>query len=442
MSSKRVKLSSLAILLISVFLMVPETGKAQSASEQSMNSHNSFTVDLEIRPRFEYRNGFKSPIPEGETPAAFTEQRSRVYLGYQASDLELKLTVQDVRIWGDHNQIYKNDPALTNLFEAWASYHFTDQWSTKFGRQALNYDNARFMGDLGWAQQARSHDAFLIRYKNDHIKADAGVTFNQANVFEPTNLTGTFYPLGGNNKSMQYLWVSNQTEAGHLSFLFHNDGRQQGQDDIAWRQTAGVNGSRSLGGITLRGEVYYQFGEDPIGRDVSAYLLNAEASVKANSLILSAGVDLLSGTELNESDNHSFTPLYGTNHKFYGYMDYFQVGNPYAQPGNGLNVGLINTYQKVQAPLSEDLSLNVHLHEFISQTDIFDGQGDEMGSYLGTELDVVLNWSPAPAATFSLGYSQMFATDTMIRIKGDGDVSNSNSWAWVMLRINPRVLEL
>ena len=64
-----------------------------------------------------------------------------------------------------------------------------------------------------------------------------------------------------------------------------------------------------------------------------------------------------------------------------------------------------------------------------------------MGGYLGTELDLILSWSPDPAATFTIGYSQMLATDTMIRLKGDGNLSKSNSWAWVMLRINPRVLE-
>ena len=438
---KKFHLFSFISLLAGLCFLLPVSGQAQNFTSQSMDSDESFTVDIEIRPRFEFRNGFKAPISDDATPAAFTEQRSRIYLGYRATDLELKLTVQDVRIWGNHNQIYKTDPALTNLYEAWALYRFDDRWSTKFGRQELNYDNARFMGNLGWAQQGRSHDAFLIRYRNDGFSADGGVTFNQANVFEPTNLTGTFYPLGGNNKSMQFIWLSKQKENGHLSFLFHNDGRQMGQDDIAWRQTTGVNASHSLEDVTLRGEFYYQFGEDPAGRDVSAYLANAEASVQLSPLTLTAGGDLLSGTGLTESGNNSFAPLYGTNHKFYGYMDYFQVGNPYAQPGNGLNVGLINTYQKVSAPLRENVNLNAHLHQFISQTDIFDSQGDEMGGYLGTELDLILSWSPDPAATFTIGYSQMLATDTMIRLKGDGNLSKSNSWAWVMLRINPRVLE-
>lgn len=425
-----------------VFLIPAGTTAQQSAADETAEKEHRFTLDLEIRPRFELRNGFKSPMGESATPAAFTEQRSRAYLGYQTSDMELKLTVQDVRIWGNQNQIFKSDPALTNLYEAWALYRFDEIWAAKFGRQALNYDNARFLGNLDWAQQGRSHDAFLFQYRNGTLKADAGFTFNQADVFEPTNLTGTFYPLTGNNKSMQYLWLSKQVEDSHLSILFHNDGRQQDQDNVVWRQTAGINGSRSLDELSLRGEFYYQFGEDLAGRDVTAYLVNAELAFRTSGWNFTAGGDWLSGTELNENDNHSFQPLYGTNHKFYGFMDYFHVGNPHAQPGNNLNAGLINPYQKVQTVLGDNLNLNLHLHQFISPTDIFDGQGEQMDSYLGTELDLVLNWHPSPSATFILGYSHMIATDTMIRIKGDGNLNTNNNWAWAMFRIHPSVLRL
>lgn len=433
---------TILLLTIGTFLLLAADSLGQNTSNTSAEIENNFTIDLEIRPRFELRNGFKSPIAENETPAAFTEQRSRAYLAYQTSELELMLTLQDVRIWGEHNQIYKSDNALTNLYEAWALYRFDENWAAKFGRQALNYDNARFLGNLDWAQQGRSHDAFLLQYRKNRFKADAGFTFNQANVFEPTNLTGTFYPLTGNNKSMQYLWLSQQGEEGYLSFLLHNDGRQQNQDELAWRQTAGINGSRVLNFITLRGELYYQFGEDPAGRDVSAYLINAEASLKNRGWSFTVGGDWLSGTDLSDTNNNSFVPLYGTNHKFYGFMDYFHVGNAHAQPGNGLNTGLINPYQKFQTSLDDNLNLNLHLHQFISPVDIFDGQDEEMSSYLGTEVDMVLNWRPSGSATFIVGYSHMFATDTMIRIKGDGNLSSNNSWAWAMIRIHPRVLSL
>ncbi len=70
-----------------------------------------FTVTGEVRPRFEYRNGFKTLRPENDfTPASFIEQRTRVYFNYQKEKLKLHIALQDVRMWGNHNQIYKGDP--------------------------------------------------------------------------------------------------------------------------------------------------------------------------------------------------------------------------------------------------------------------------------------------------------------------------------------------
>jgi len=417
---------------------------AQNSSDSEIEeAENRFTLDLEIRPRFEYRNGFKAPMPVDASPAAFTEQRSRAYLGYQTNELEMRITIQDVRIWGDHNQIYKSDPSLTNLYEAWALYRLDNNWAVKFGRQALDYDNARFLGNLDWAQQGRSHDAFLAQYRDGNFKADAGLTFNQADIFEPTKLTESFYPLAGNNKSMQFLWLSTERENGRISFLIHNDGRQQqDEDNTVWRQTIGVNGSRFLDELTLSGEFYHQFGEDMANRDIRAFMLNLEAAYLLQDKTLTLGLDWLSGTELDSENNNSFDPLYGTNHKFYGFMDYFHVGNPHAQPGNDLNVGLINPYQKIRSQLGDNLNFYIQIHQFIAPVDIFNEQGNSMSRYLGTELDLMLSWNPVTSTSFIIGYSHMFASDSLKRIKGDGDLSSNNSWAWAMFRVNPRVLSI
>ena len=41
-----------------------------------------FTLSAEVRPRSEYRNGFKTPTSDDKDAAFFTEQRSRLYLDY------------------------------------------------------------------------------------------------------------------------------------------------------------------------------------------------------------------------------------------------------------------------------------------------------------------------------------------------------------------------
>ena len=121
-----------------------------------------FTITGELRPRTEFRNGFKKLRESDTDPAFFIEQRSRLYLDYKKDKIWLNIALQDIRIWGSTDQIYKSDPSLQNVYEAWARYAFDERYAFKVGRQAMNYDNARFMGNLDWAQQGRSHDALLF----------------------------------------------------------------------------------------------------------------------------------------------------------------------------------------------------------------------------------------------------------------------------------------
>ena len=319
-----------------------------------------FTADLEIRPRLEVRNGFKTPILEGQNPAAFVEQRSRLALNFTDSPIAVRLVMQDVRIWGNHGQIYKTEANLSNVYEAWAQYAFNEAWLVRFGRMQLNYDNARFLGNLDWAQQGRSHDALLFRHTLTplRITVDAALTWNQAGFAEPGRLTDNFYPLGAaNNKTMQFIWVNKQYDEASISVLLHNDGRQLADESMAWMQTMGTFMQYRLGEYNLQGEGYYQTGDDAAGNETAAWLVGLESTRKLDDLTLGLGLDVSSGSESGSTSNNSFMPLYGTNHKFYGFMDYFHVGNAFRQPGGGFDVGLVDVFQKLSWSARADLTL-------------------------------------------------------------------------------------
>ena len=61
-----------------------------------------------------------------------------------------------------------------------------------------------------------------------------------------------------------------------------------------------------------------------------------------------------------------------------------------------------------------------------------------MKNYLGTEIDFTFGYSAHKFVNVTGGYSQMFATDTMQRLK-DGHVDHVNNWAWVMINVNPQI---
>ena len=57
---------------------------------------NQTTVDVQLRPRAEYRNGSLFPRDQGDLPARFITNRARLSLGYERSQLEMRLSAQHV----------------------------------------------------------------------------------------------------------------------------------------------------------------------------------------------------------------------------------------------------------------------------------------------------------------------------------------------------------
>src|SRR5215831_5009303 len=112
-----------------------------------------FNADLQFRPRYEYRNGYKAPLKFGEMPTSFISQRSRLIMGFKQEKLTTKLSLQNVRTWGDVSTTAIADKNGVALFEAWAQYDFNNRWSTRIGRQVISYDNQRIMGEIDWLQQ-------------------------------------------------------------------------------------------------------------------------------------------------------------------------------------------------------------------------------------------------------------------------------------------------
>ena len=400
-------------------------------------AHAQLKIQAEIRPRTEYRHGFKTLMNKDADPAFFTEQRSRLYFSYKQSKLQLQLNVQDVRIWGNANTVYKSDPALTNVHEAWAAIYLNPLWSIKAGRQEINYDNSRFMSHLAWQQQSISHDALLVRYENQEKKwkAHLGGAFNQNIPFEPAQLSGSFYSGVNNYKTMQYVWANKTWDKGQLSLLLQNDGRQRPDSTVAFRQTLGsffqYNGKKT----GLGAEVYYQTGKNAGGLDVNAYLVSLNLRWTAGKSQFTIGSDYLSGTAADEATDRSFAPLYGLNHAFYGYMDYFYAGNFHGQ--NGKITGLWDNYLKMVFNHTERTNITLFLHGFQSPVDILDTTNEKASAYLGTEVDVVYQHKFLEGiALLDVGYSQMFGTESLELIKG-GDSSAFNNWIWMMLTIKP-----
>lgn len=397
-----------------------------------------FSLDADIRPRFEYRHGFNNLFPDGADAGAFVQQRSRLNFSYTSDWLKTFVAVQDVSTWGDTRQILPTDHNDSfSLFQAWAELIMGDGWSAKFGRQVIAYDDQRVFGGLDWAMQGRFHDAAIIKYKKSGFKMDLGFAFSQENA---TSL-GTGYDITGffSYKSMLYAHLNQSWEKSSLSFLFLNNGFQKyagegtaDPDGTYYRHTVGSYFKTPAGPINLTASAYYQFGKANATTDLAAYQVALEGSYKTGSTVMALGYEMLSGTDQGgESKNKSFFPLYGTNHKFNGFMDYFYVGN------HANNVGLNDLYGKVVIKTGAKSNLLVKAHYFSANADL----ANNADTYLGTELDLVYTQPLMKSVKLNIGYSQMFAADGMSLIKGGVTADNTNNWGWAMLTINPNLFK-
>lgn len=387
----------------------------------------------EMRPRTEYRNGLKTLFNSDDDAAFFTSQRTRLNLNYSDVKFKVGLSLQDVRTWGDVAQLNMSDNNKLMLHEAWGELLFTENFSLKVGRQELVYDDSRILGNVGWAQQARSHDLALLKFKTDEQgQLHIGLAYNNDMEVLKDQLYTTSY------KSMQFAWYHRNYDDFNFSLLFLNNGlqRQDGADlKTYYSQTLGAHVNHKKEKLGLTASAYLQTGKDATDRDLNAYLFSVGANYALTENFKgNIGLEILSGTDSNATgDNKSFTPLYGTNHKFNGHMDYFYVGNHTG------NVGLVDAF--IGGVYSKDkITLGGTLHRFATHADLVVA-GDKQDNYLGTELDLSFGYKYSKSVSFKLGYSQMFASDSMEVLKGVADAENAPCWGWMMLVFKPNFLK-
>lgn len=399
-------------------------------------SAQTLDIDADLRARFEYRHGFNNLFPDNADPAAFVNQRTRLNIGYSAEMLEVFIALQDVSTWGDTRQILPLDGNDSfSLFQAYAKLNINENLAIKAGRQVISYDDQRIFGGLDWAMQGRFHDAAIVKYKNENFMADVGAAFSQEN---PTD-TGTTYNITGffTYKAMQYAYLKKDWGKSSASFLFLNTGFQNFEDElntipdgVYYRQTTGSYFEFPIVGVNFKGSAYYQFGKANANTDLAAYQLALEGNYKSGKLLYSLGLEILSGTDQDgASKNKSFFPLYGTNHKFNGFMDYFYVGN------HANNVGLNDYYAKIAITTGAKSNLLVKGHYFAANGDLT----DDADQYLGTELDLVFTQKLLKNVKLNMGYSHMFASESMSLVKGGRPHDNTNNWGWVQLIVNPNL---
>ncbi|MGB0836639.1 MAG: alginate export family protein [Flavobacteriaceae bacterium] len=396
----------------------------------ALNLQAQFQLDAEVRPRYEYRHGYKSLFPDNTDPANYISQRTRLNTGFVTDEYEIYISMQNVRVWGDVKTMNTSDKNGTMLYEAWGSFKLSEAWKVKLGRQEILFDDARIFGNVAWAQQARSHDAASLQYYENGITAKFFAAYNQS----AENVVGNDLDPNNTYKALQTLWLNKKWEHISLSLMFLNNG-MQAKDEVAgdfptyYSQTFGFYTKGEQNNIKYAASAYSQLGKDQMDNQVNAYQFSADLDYMLPKAHVGLGFELMSGNDYgapNGGENKAFSPYYGTNHKFNGLMDYFYVGNYFN------NSGLLDLYFKGGVSLGEKSTLNAAVHYFQAAAEV-DPMVDKG---LGTELDITYKYVLNKAVNIQAGYSQMFALEGMEYVKDNFD-NNSNNWGWIMVTFKP-----
>lgn len=431
-------------------------------------AQNNVTIDGVFRPRFENRHGYSNIFPEHGQAANFISQRSRLNLKFDNKNFKVGFSIQNVGVWGETGTLSQYDINGTAVHEAWGEILFCEKFSLKAGRQEIIYDDHRIFGSVDWAQQGRSHDAAIFKIKpNENHKVDVGFAYNaKRETFEKEE----YYT--NNYKAFQYIhWHGNFNDLG-ISVLALNNGMSyinphdtldngDAKEKIAYSQTIGPRVSYKKDKFKANAAFYLQTGKRTIIGEVdttfnlSAYYFAFDASFAVTEeFSVGVGVEYLSGNDekdiyddlsnnkLPEADK-AFTPFYGTNHKFNGWMDYFYVKN------HGSSVGLMDIYIPLKYKRNKFSAMLIP-HFFSTAGTIYRfGKDDEFNDTnelkeyskgLGTEIDMSIGYAFSKSAVIKAGYSVMFASETMEVLK-DRQAKTGNTWGWVMLVFKPPFLQ-
>lgn len=350
-------MKKLLALSISVATFCPTLALADA--QELITAINSGKATVDVRLRSE-RVSDDSPAIKNDAHA----ETIRTVLSYKTADYQGFtgfLQFEDVTNFGEER--YNNntgtgkaayaviaDPALTQVNQA-----FIEAYGVKVGRQKIVYDNARFIGDVGWRQNDQTFDA--ISYTNKVLVPST--TFSVAYLNKINNISGKILPVSAPLINVRYSKVSGDFGVNASAFYYGIEYDTTPADSF---QDLGVKIDGSvkdfLYEVSFAQQSAYADGTtvtapDANYHDIQLGYVIGPVTIKAQQEVLEAGFK---------------TPL-ATLHAFNGWADRFL-----ATPAKGLedtNIKLLAKYW--------GMNFVVAAHQFKAETD---------GTKFGTEIDV------------------------------------------------------
>ena len=356
-------------LLGSVMVMGALPVQAESAS--LVEAIQAGKADIDLRYRFEQvrqdnqdRNANASTLRTRLNYATGSYQRLSTFIEFD-----------DIRVLGPTR--YNNasgrssarteypvvaDPSSTEVNQAYLTYSGLSDTTLRLGRQRIIYDNARFIGNVGWRQNEQTYDAFSL--VNSSL---SDTTFSYAYIDQVNRIFGKDSPIGETNMRSHLLNASyGGLPIGQLTaygyFLETPDTPLASNRTLGLRFTGSHATSEQLSllyTLEYAQQDDYKDGSSDIDADYRLIELGATLN----------GVTARFGQEVLGADGTAFSTPLATAHAFNGWADAFLVTPP---------DGLDDRFLKVSGRLQGN-NLLVGWHQF---------RADRGGDRYGHELNL------------------------------------------------------
>ena len=336
-------------------------------------------VKLNLRPRFE------AVSQDGKMDDAFaTTLRTRLsYTTKTFEGISAYVEFEDVRNLANEN--YNNtingkteypviaDPSSTELNQGYLSYTGLSNTTLRAGRQAINLNNQRMVGSVGWRQNDQTLDSMLAIYSpTKDLTAIYSYVWNVNRIFSDQ------HPLGNLDTDTHVVNVS-YTGLGGLGkisayglFVDLNNPAVYGLSSRTYG--ANLTGSKDVSdNVKFNYELEYatQKGIKDNPTRYKADYYHVAATFASKGFSFGGGYEVLGG-----NGSQSFKTPLATLHKYNGWADKFL-----ATPGNGLKDVYIKAGYKFSEGAVKGLSTTLIFHDY---------RADVGGSKYGSELDWIL----------------------------------------------------
>ncbi len=353
----------------------------------------------QYRPRFEFTQNkdLKSPDKGGSKDRGFVSHRARLGVGIDFADsIGIFIQLQDVRLWGSEIDTLKDFSA--DYFDLHQGYLLA-RWKgffVKAGRMEMWYDNHRLIGTVGWTPQARAFDGVVTGYEHELFRLHL-LYATLREMGPPANdsqLSGLWFHFKKFKffKPSFYFLLDHRWSPGGLPQSTGTTPKPTGEKDLT-RITTGLFSKGGFGDFKYTLEFFAQFGSQKLGnksKGLFAYMLAVSANYKipvATSPTIRLAAELLSGDDDPTDDTiKSFDTLFATNHKFYGWMDFF-LNIPVHTKG----AGLMDFIGSIKLSPFKGAFIRLDYHYFRLFVPRKDKDGNDQQE-LGHEFDLILGY--------------------------------------------------